>query len=101
MENAESIETFEVSDIDGQQLFDAVNIHARCQLRVMHLHALNIMRDQQRPPSIVNFPAVREEFEIPLDHSAKRSVSETLKPKPFLSSGRVEAFQNSASVWDV
>jgi hypothetical protein len=37
----------------------------------MHLHALDLMVNQQRPPAFVDFPAVRQEHEIPLDHAGK------------------------------
>ena len=41
MANAESVETLEVADIDGRQLPDAMNIHARGQSGIMNLHALD------------------------------------------------------------
>jgi hypothetical protein len=47
MQNAEALETTEVPDIDGQQLSNAMNIHARCQASVMDLHTLNVMGDKQ------------------------------------------------------
>ena len=37
----------------------------------MDLHPLDVMRDQKRPPTVVNFPAVREEFEVPFDHAGQ------------------------------
>lgn len=92
MENAESGEAPEIPDIDRQYLPDAMDIHGRCRPGVMDLHAQNVMRDQQGPPAIVDFPAVRQKLEISFA---------TLKPNPFLSSGRVEAFQNSPSVCEV
>jgi hypothetical protein len=47
IENTQPLETFEVADIYGQQLSDAVNIHAHRQPGVMDLHTLYAMRDQQ------------------------------------------------------
>jgi hypothetical protein len=47
IENTQPLETFEVADIDGQQLSDAVNIHARRQPGVMDLHTLYAVRNQQ------------------------------------------------------
>jgi hypothetical protein len=43
VENAETVEASEVPDIDGQQLLDAMDIHARRQPGVMDLHALNVI----------------------------------------------------------
>jgi hypothetical protein len=71
MHNAEALETTEVPDIDGQQLSNAMNIHARCQASVMDLHTLNVMGDKQGSPSVMYFPAIRQQFEIPLDHTRK------------------------------
>jgi hypothetical protein len=47
MNHKEPVKAAEITDIDGQQLPNAVDIHARCQTRVMDLHALNVMRDQK------------------------------------------------------
>jgi hypothetical protein len=80
MDNAEIGEAPEVPHIDGRQSADAMDIHACRQPGIVDLHALDVMHDQKRP---------------------RRSVSATLKPNPFLSSGRVEAFQNSPSVCEV
>ena len=101
MENAEIVEAPEVPDIDGQQLPHAMDIHARREPGIMDLHALNIVRDKKLPPAIVDLPAVRQELEIPLDHTGQAVRLGEPKPKPFLSSGRVEAFQNSARVCEV
>jgi hypothetical protein len=46
IENTQRLETFEITDIYGQQLSDAVNIHARRQPGVMDLHTLYAMRNQ-------------------------------------------------------
>jgi hypothetical protein len=37
----------------------------------MNLDALNAMRDQKKSPAIVDFPAVRQKLEIPLNHSSE------------------------------
>ena len=47
IENTQRLETLEVTDIYGQQLSDAVNIHARRQPGVMDLHTVYAMRNQQ------------------------------------------------------
>jgi hypothetical protein len=51
VENAESVETSKIMDIGGQQLRDAMDIHAGRQTGVMHLHAwmpCATSRDRQR-----------------------------------------------------
>ena len=68
MENAEIVEPPEVPHIDGQQPLDAMHIHTRRQPGIMDLNALNLMDDNQKPPAVVNFPAVRQQLEITLDH---------------------------------
>lgn len=100
MENAEFVDAAEIPHVDGQQLPNPMDIHAR-RPGVMNLHTLNVVRDQKRPPAVVNLPTVRQKLEVSFDHTASRSVSATLKPNPFLSSGRVEAFQNSPRVCEV
>ena len=37
----------------------------------MDLHTLNVMGDKQGSPSVMYFPAIRQQFEIPLDHTRK------------------------------
>ena len=59
------------------------------------LHALNVMRYKRGPPAVVDFPAVRQKLEIPLDHAGQAIRLGDAQTEPFLSSGRVEAFQNS------
>jgi hypothetical protein len=71
MENAEPFEAAEVPDIDSQQLPDAMDIHACRQPGIMDLHALNIVRDKQGPPAVVNLPAIRQKLEIPFDHAGQ------------------------------
>jgi hypothetical protein len=71
VENAESFETSKVTDIGRQQFRDAVDIHAGRQPGVMDLHALDAMLDKQGPPAVVDFPAVRQKFEITLDHAGE------------------------------
>ena len=71
MENAEAFEAPEVPDIDSQQLPNAMDIHACRQPGIMDLHALNIVRDKQGPPAVVNFPAVRQKLEIAFDHTGQ------------------------------
>ena len=71
MENAEIVEAPEVADIDGQQLPHAMDIHARREPGIMDLHALDIVRDEKLPPAIVDLPAVRQQLEIPLDHTGQ------------------------------
>jgi hypothetical protein len=97
MQNAETVEAPEVTDIDGQQLCDAVDIHAGCQSGVMDLHTLT-SRARQR--SCTSRLSGRNSKSRSITR-ARRSVSATLKPKPFLSSGLVEAFQNSPNVCEV
>ena len=71
MNNANSVKAPEVPNIDGQQLPNAMDIHACRQPGVVDLHTLNVMRDQQRPPAVVHLPTVRQKLEIPLDHSGQ------------------------------
>src|ERR1039458_8790561 len=53
------LESLEVPDVDGQELRDAVNVHACRQPRVMHLHTPDCMCDEKPPPTVVHVPAVR------------------------------------------
>lgn len=71
MENAEIVEAPEISDVDGQQLIDSMNIHARCQPSIMDLHAVYVMRDEKVTPALVDLPVVRQKFEIPLDNTSQ------------------------------
>jgi hypothetical protein len=68
MNGPESFEPLEVPDIKGQQLRDAVNVHARGQAGVMDLHAFDPVGDEKPPPQITR---------------AMRSVSAVLSPNPF------------------
>ena len=101
MQNAEAVEAPEVTDIDGQQLRDAVDIHAGCQSGVMDLHTLDSMGDKQGPPAVMHVPAVRQKFEIPLDHTGEAVRLGNAQTEAVLSSGLVEAFQNSPNVCEV
>lgn len=53
------------------------------------------MRYKRGPPAVADFPAVRQKLEIPLDHAGQAIRLGDAQTDPFLSSGRVEAFQNS------
>lgn len=68
MEDVEVTEPSEVSNIDGEDLPYAIDVHARSQPRVVDLHALNVMSDKQRPPAVMDFLVVRQELEVPFDH---------------------------------
>jgi len=59
MDRAETLESLEISDIDGQQLRNAVNIHARGQASIVDLHALDVVRDEKLTPTIMDVAAVR------------------------------------------
>jgi hypothetical protein len=69
MDRAESLESLEIPDIDGRQLRDAVNVHARSQTGIVDLHALDVVRDEKPPPTIMHVAAVREKLKIPFDHA--------------------------------
>ncbi len=71
MKNAESVETPKISDVNGQQLLDSMYIHARRKPGVMDLYALYVMRNEKVTPALVDLPAVRQKFEIPLDHTSQ------------------------------
>ena len=71
MENAEALEAPEVPDIEGEQLLDAMDVHACRQPGIMDLHALNMVRDKQGPPAVMNFPAIRQKLEIAFDHAGQ------------------------------
>jgi hypothetical protein len=43
MANMDTLKASEIADIDGQNLPDAMDIHACCQSGVMDLYALNVM----------------------------------------------------------
>jgi hypothetical protein len=42
MENAEFVEALEISDVDGHQFIDSMDIHARRQPSIMDLHAVYV-----------------------------------------------------------
>src|ERR1017187_2478939 len=69
MDRAESFESLEIPDIDGRQLRDAVNVHARSQAGIVDLHALDVVHDEKPPPTIMHVAAVRQKLKIPLDHA--------------------------------
>src|SRR6267154_4317654 len=69
MNDAEQREASKVPTIDGQQLRDAVNIHACCQSGVMNLYALNFVHNEKMPPAVMHVAAVRQQLKIPLDHA--------------------------------
>jgi hypothetical protein len=70
MDHAESFESLEIPDIDGYQLRNAVNVHGRSQAGIVDLHALDVVRDEKPPPTIVHVAAVRQKLKIPLDHAS-------------------------------
>lgn len=51
MDRAESLESLEIPDIDGQQLRNAVNVHARSQAGIVDLHAPDVVHDEKLPPT--------------------------------------------------
>ena len=59
MDDAVSLEALKVRGVDGQQLRDAVNIHARGQSRIVDLHSLNFVRDEKPAPTVMHIAAVR------------------------------------------
>lgn len=69
MEHAESVKTPEVPNVDRKQLGHAVDMHTRRQSCIVDLRALNVMRDEERALAVMNLAAVREKFEVPLDHT--------------------------------
>ena len=69
MDRTEPFESLEIPDIDRQQLRNAMNVHARGHAGIVDLHALDVVRDQQPPPTIVHVAAVRQKLKIPLDHA--------------------------------
>lgn len=71
MENAEFVDAAEIPHVDGQQLPNPMDIHARRQPGVMNLHTLNVVRDQKRPPAVVNLPTVRQKLEVSFDHTGQ------------------------------
>src|SRR5580658_1418726 len=71
MENPESQEAPEISNIKGQQLGYAMDVHACSQPGVMDLHALDVVLDQKGAPALVDLPAVRQKLEILFDHTGQ------------------------------
>jgi hypothetical protein len=68
MDHPEPLESSEIANIDRQQLCNAVNVHARGQTGIMDLHALDFVRDEKTPPSIMHSATVRQKLKIPFDH---------------------------------
>jgi hypothetical protein len=59
MDGVEPREALKVPDIDGQQLRDPVNVHARGQAGIMYLHTFDFVHDEKVPPTVVHIAAVR------------------------------------------
>ena len=64
----ETLKASEIADIHSQNLPDAVDIHACRQSGVVDLYTLNIVYNKQRSPAIMNFAAIWQKVEVPLDH---------------------------------
>lgn len=71
MHHLKPVKSPKIAYINRQYFPDAVDIHARRQSSVMDLHALNVVRHQQRAPAVVYLAAVRKKLEIPFDHARK------------------------------
>ena len=63
------VEPLEVPHVDREKLTDAVNVHAGRNTRVVDLHALTVVLNYQHAPAFVRLAAIRQQFEIPLDHT--------------------------------
>src|ERR1700733_14933405 len=76
-----------------------MNIHARCQASVMDSHTLMLWATSKDRHRSCTFRLSGSNSKSRSITRASRSVSTMLKPNPFLSRGRVEAFQNARSAW--
>src|ERR1022692_2893791 len=95
------LESLEVPDVDGQELRDAVNVHACRQPRVMHLHTPDCMCDEKPPPTVVHVPAVRQKLKVPFDHAGDAICLGGTQPEPISIARTGGAFQNSPRVCEV
>jgi hypothetical protein len=84
MNHEESVEALKVVDVDGQQMGDAMNVHARGEAGVMDLHALDFVRDQKLTPTIMHVATVRQKLKIALDDAGDTIRLHNAQPKPSL-----------------
>lgn len=73
MHGAESLEPDEISCIESQQTPDVMNVHRCGDSSIVDLHASDLVGDEQIPPTLVSSAAVRQQFEITLDHMGELS----------------------------
>ena len=84
MDYEESVKALKVPDVDGQQVRDAVNIHALSQPSVMDLHALDFVSNKKLTPTVMHVAAVRQELKIALDDAGDTIRLHDAQPKPSL-----------------
>lgn len=63
-----AVEAPEIPRIYRQKWLDAMHVHVRCEPGVMDLYTLDVVREQKGSPAGVDFLAVRQKVEVPLDH---------------------------------
>jgi hypothetical protein len=71
MDSADQREALKVTDVDRQQLCDAMNVHARRDPGIMDLHASDFLVQEQVPPVIMDGAAVRQKLKIAFDYTGE------------------------------
>jgi hypothetical protein len=100
MQNSDPV-TGEVIGVEGENAFDPVHIHGRDQPRVMNFCAKHAMLDDQALPFRADRGRVGSSIRMGSIFSTSPSASETGKPRPLLTIGRVTTFQHSEMFCDV
>ena len=71
VENSQIHEAGEVPNVNCQQLRNAVDKHTGGESGIVDLHAFDFVLNQQPAPAVMHCLAVREKFEIALNHAGK------------------------------
>ncbi len=90
----------EVAIIKSEYFGDSVDSHRCGQSRIVHLHAGNVVFDEQATPFRMYCQSVGKQQQSPLE-GFRPTVCFVRRETTFRSEGRVQVFQNSATFCDV
>lgn len=86
---------FEIFGVECQQVFDVVGFHGSDDFCVMDLDTGDKIFNDEFAPVFIDFRCVGQKVENPFDLCQFGIGFRDGKPKPFLSFGHVQTFQNS------
>jgi hypothetical protein len=84
MNDGQTFETAKVANVDREQLGYIVNIHARCDPRVMHTYAFDFVFHKKTSPAVMDNLAVWKKFEILFDFLSQKVGFGNTQPEPVL-----------------